>query len=73
MQYRQRCRRPPAADSNIWYGQGATKGSIASFYDWFNDPDVSASKVAKALERGKGADYERIVGKVAEDITKRKP
>lgn len=53
-----------------WYGQGATKATIAGQYPWFADADISASLVEKALTQGKGADYERIVDRIAQGIAK---
>ena len=53
-----------------WSGIGSQKGNIGDQYPWFNDPEISASKLRNAIQQGKGALYERIVGKIAEGITK---
>src|ERR1700730_12776458 len=55
-----------------WSGISSSKGTIAGQYPWFNDPDISLSKIRSAIQQGKGALYERIVGKIAEGITKQR-
>lgn len=61
---------PARLNDEAWTGIPAQKGNIAGQFPWFNDPEISASKLKSALEKGKGADYERIVGKIADGIMK---
>ncbi len=56
--------------AGTWYGVTATKHIIAEQFPWFDDPAISTSVVKHALGRGKGAEYERIVQKVADSIEK---
>jgi hypothetical protein len=51
-----------------WYGVTANKHMVAGQFPRFGDPEVSLSKVQRAIQMGKGADYERIVGKIAEGM-----
>jgi hypothetical protein len=53
-----------------WRGVQSQKGNVAAQYPWFNDPEISTSKLRTALQQGKGAMYERIVGRIAEGIAK---
>jgi hypothetical protein len=52
----------------VWYGVGSQKENIAGQFPWFADKDINQSRIQKALDKGKGADYERIVGKIADGI-----
>lgn len=49
-----------------WFSISAQKGNIAEQFPWFKD--TSASEVKAALEAGKGAAYNKIVGKIARGI-----
>ena len=49
-----------------WWSIGAQKGNIAEQFPWFKD--TSASEVKAALEKGEGAAYNRIIGKIAKGI-----
>lgn len=49
-----------------WFSISAQKGNIAEQFPWFKD--TSASEVKAALEAGKGAAYNKIVGKIAKGI-----
>lgn len=51
-----------------WYGIGATKPSIAGQFPWFADESISLSRVDRAIEKGKGADYEYIMEKIARTL-----
>lgn len=56
-----------------WYGISATKPSIAGQFPWFADESISLSRVDRALEKGKGADYEYIMEKIAKGLKEEKP
>lgn len=62
----------PPSMRNIWYGVKSSKHIVAEQYPWFAKDDVSLSAVNKAIEKGKGADYERIVGRIADGIAAEK-
>jgi hypothetical protein len=53
-----------------WRGVTSQKPNIAGQFPWFADPDMSLSKIERALAKGKGAEYERILEKVAESVEK---
>ena len=56
---------PAREQDKAWYGIPAQKENIAGQFPWFNDSEISASRVANALKKGPGsADYEYIVGKI---------
>jgi hypothetical protein len=53
-----------------WYGVSATRPSMEQQFPWFADRKLDSTKVKNAIAKGSGADYERIVGKIAEGIQK---
>lgn len=59
-----------SGEDYIWYGVGANKPTIAGQFPWFAADEVSLSRLNKALEMGKGADYERIVSRIADGIVR---
>jgi GGDEF domain-containing protein/uncharacterized protein (UPF0147 family) len=51
-----------------WYGVTSSRKTVAYQHPWYADESITPGKLADAVQRGKGADYERIVGKIAEGI-----
>jgi hypothetical protein len=48
-----------------WRGVTAQKGNIAGQFPWFNDPEITASRVTKALHKSGGADWRYVMDKIA--------
>ncbi len=53
---------------DLWYGIKSPRGKVAGQHSWYADEEITPAKMRTAIERGEGADYERIVGKIAEGI-----
>ncbi|HEV2386774.1 MAG TPA: hypothetical protein VGS20_05905 [Candidatus Acidoferrales bacterium] len=53
-----------------WFGIGSARPMVSQMYPWYADEAIATpGQLAKAVEKGKGADYERIVRHIAEGIT----
>ena len=51
-----------------WYGVKSSRPHVAGQFPWYADEEITPAKLQAAIRRGEGADYERIVGKIAEGI-----
>jgi hypothetical protein len=58
--------------SGTWYGVGSTRHIVAEQFPWYGEIEQGAGKIGKLIEKGKGAEYERLLGKVAESIQREK-
>lgn len=55
-----------------WYGVGSSRHMVADQFPWFADMKGGAGKLADLAARSKGAEYERLVATVAEQIQREK-
>jgi hypothetical protein len=51
-----------------WRGVKATKPTIAQQFPWFDDDRMNLTSLNDAIDKGKGANYERIMEKIANRI-----
>jgi hypothetical protein len=51
-----------------WYGVSSSRDIVAQQFPWYSDESVTPAKLADAAMRGKGANYERIVDRIAEHL-----
>jgi hypothetical protein len=55
-----------------WYGIGSSKHIVAEQFPWYGEIEQGPARVGKLIEKGKGAEYERLLGKIAESIQREK-
>jgi hypothetical protein len=51
-----------------WYGIKSSKPYVAGQFPWLTDLDITPGKLRDAVERGKGAEYNRLLTRVADHI-----
>lgn len=51
-----------------WHGISSSRDIVAEQFPWYSDEVVTPAKLADAATRGKGANYERIVDRIADHI-----
>jgi hypothetical protein len=57
-----------AVDRDRWMGVGSSRNMISDLFPWYSDESMSPAKLADAVKRGKGANYDRIVSHIADHI-----
>ena len=50
-----------------WYGVNSARRMIRDQWPWYSD-EMTPQQLVRAAERGKGADYERIMGAIADHV-----
>lgn len=56
----------------VWYGVGSSRHLVAEHYPWYADIPQGADKIGELLEKGKGAEYNRVIDKVAAHVQREK-
>jgi hypothetical protein len=51
-----------------WYGVGSSRAIVAAQFPWYSDESVTPGKLEDAVQRGKGANYERVIDRIADHI-----
>lgn len=55
-----------------WYGIGSSRHIVADQFPWYGEISHGAGRIGKLIEQGKGAEYNRLLGTVAESIEREK-
>lgn len=53
-----------------WYGVNSSRHLVADQYPWFADIPQGADKIGELVKKGKGAEYDRVIDKIAASIQK---
>lgn len=51
-----------------WYGVTSSRDMVAQQFPWYSDESITPAKLQDALQRGKGANYERVVDRIADHL-----
>jgi hypothetical protein len=55
-----------------WYGISSSKHIVADQFPWYGEIEQGAGRIGKLIEKGKGAEYNRLLAKVAESVQREK-
>jgi len=55
-----------------WYGVSSSRHIVAEQFPWYGEIEQGQARLGKLIEKGKGAEYERLLGTVAESIQREK-
>jgi hypothetical protein len=55
-----------------WYGVGSSRHIVADQFPWYGEIEQGAGRLGKLIEKGTGAEYNRLLGTVAESIQREK-
>ncbi len=62
---------PQEAD-RAWYGVSSSRKNVTEMFPWYGDIKQGADKLGELIAKGKGAEYDRLVGTIAEHIQSEK-
>jgi hypothetical protein len=55
-----------------WYGVSSSRHIVADQFPWYGEIEQGPARIGKLIEKGKGAEYERLLATVAESIQREK-
>lgn len=55
-----------------WYGVSSSRHIVADQFPWYGEIEQGPTRIGKLIEKGSGAEYERLLGTVAESIEREK-
>src|SRR5690242_19406161 len=58
--------------SGVWYGVSSSRHIVAEQFPWYGEIEQGPVRLGKIIEKGKGAEYNRLLATVAEHIQSEK-
>lgn len=57
-----------SSDRDAWMGVSSSRHIVAEQFPWYADESLTPAKLEDAIRRGAGANYERVVSRIADHI-----
>src|SRR5690242_747039 len=58
--------------SGVWYGVSSSRHIVAEQFPWYGEIEQGPVRLGKIIEKGKGAEYNRLLATVAEHVEREK-